>query len=123
MPALLEAGQLQLVRSFFSHAAEVTAADLGAGADAHQPGGVRVVHGVVPVGAEDHRVAGAERVVALDDCARPQLVQVVNEVVGKAVVVIDEQKHGPHLWNGRQHSRKMLRLHKWLTLWPASGPC
>ena len=30
VPALLEAGQVQLVRSFFSHAAEVTAADLGA---------------------------------------------------------------------------------------------
>ena len=30
VPALLEAGQLQLLRAFFSHAAEVTTADLGA---------------------------------------------------------------------------------------------
>jgi len=40
------------------------------------------------------RLGHAHRVVAVDDGLRPQLVQVVDEVVGEAVVVIDHQDHG-----------------------------
>jgi hypothetical protein len=34
-----------------------------------------------------------ERVVAVNDDVGPQLAEIVDEVVGKAVVIIDEQDH------------------------------
>src|SRR5580704_16595154 len=43
---------------------------------------------------ERHRLVDRDLVVAVHGAARPEIAQEVDEVVGKAVVVIDQQKHG-----------------------------
>ena len=44
-------------------------------------------------GAQGDRVLHRQRVVAVDDRLGPQLAQIVDEIVGEAVVVIDQEQH------------------------------
>ena len=45
-------------------------------------------------GLQRHRLVDRDLVVAMHGAARPEIAQKVDEVVGEAVVVIDQQKHG-----------------------------
>ena len=58
----------------------------GAGAGGEQDGG----------GAHRHRRLHVDLVVAADLRVGPELAQVVEEVVGEAVVIVDQEQHSPH---------------------------
>ncbi len=46
------------------------------------------------VGAGGERVSCGQRVVALDAHVDPQLDQIMNEVEGEAVIIVDDEDHG-----------------------------
>ena len=46
------------------------------------------------IGAGRERFCGGQRIVALDAHFGPQLDQIVNEVEGEAVVIVDDEDHG-----------------------------
>ena len=51
----------------------------------------------MPAGFRAMRLVDRDLVVAMHDAARAEIAQEVDEVVGEAVVVIDQEKHGGSL--------------------------